>query len=524
MKRVKKPAVPVNTRPSRTDIDGRHAAKLLAAQSILDQVKVRNVGLSGIATSITRRAIRPETVNALAQSMKEIGLINPITIRPADGGLGFYLIAGRHRLEAAEELGWKDIPTIILEGLSADEAELREIDENLIRADLTDAERAAHHARRQELHQQKHPETKHGGDRKGKKSSGQNGHSNERYTKETATQTGESERTVRRHVARGKKIPNVADVVGTSLAPAFALSISSDCCAGDSLASASSFGALVEEVSAKVAPTPEQSAAERKAHNAAHEGVMVPADRSPPTAPAPTVPAEPVMPPADGADQIEELTSEQQDQILHLMLVLLASVDHKHRKRFHKHLIRNSRHGVYLSPRGRRRWMDGGYAVDASLLNWVLRGLDKQACSLGTYDEQQVAQAEIESPKPPKRKRRTKGQIAADKATQREAMQDLADGMAGDACVVAVIHREIAEAIAADPSALDEQLAKRFEVAPRTVAFVRENGAPTTCSTAAADPYADLPPVVLPEPGDKEEAEPNLVVEPAIGISAAQTT
>jgi ParB-like chromosome segregation protein Spo0J len=111
----------------------------------------------------------------------------------------------------------ESIPAIVLEGLDADEAELREIDENLIRADLTDAERAAHHARRQELHQQKHPETKHGGDRKGKKSSGQNGHSNERYTKETAPQTGESERTVRRHVARGKKIANVADVVGTSL-------------------------------------------------------------------------------------------------------------------------------------------------------------------------------------------------------------------------------------------------------------------------------------------------------------------
>jgi ParB family transcriptional regulator, chromosome partitioning protein len=173
------------------------------------------VGLSGIASlMLNRRTVRPDVVDALAKSMKEIGLINPITVRPAEG-LKFYLIAGRHRYEAARKLKWEFIPAIVLEGLDADDAELREIDENLIRADLTDAERAAHHARRQELHQQKHPETKHGGDRKSKKSSGQNGHSNERYTKETAAQTGESERTVRRHVTRGKKIPNIADAVGT---------------------------------------------------------------------------------------------------------------------------------------------------------------------------------------------------------------------------------------------------------------------------------------------------------------------
>jgi ParB-like chromosome segregation protein Spo0J len=158
----------------------------IAAQPVKNvppiDLTVRNLGLSGIAISPRRRALRPDAVDSLAASMKEIGLIHPITVRPAEG-LGFCLITGRHRYEGAKLLKWKSIPAIVLEGLDADEAELREIDENLIRADLTDAERAAHHARRQQLHQQKHPETKHGGDRKGKKSSGQNGHSNERYTR-----------------------------------------------------------------------------------------------------------------------------------------------------------------------------------------------------------------------------------------------------------------------------------------------------------------------------------------------------
>jgi ParB-like chromosome segregation protein Spo0J len=217
MKRVKKPAVPVNTGPSRTDIDGRHAAKLLAAQSILDQVKVRSVCLSSIATSITRRAIRPETVNALAQSMKEIGLINPITIRPAEW-LGFYLIAGRNRLEAARKLKWEEIRAIVLEGLSADEAELREIDENLIRAELSPAEQAAHHARRKELHEQLHPETKRGGDRKSakRKSKPQNADLKS-YSEDAAKKTGKSRDTIERAVRRGTDIPNVGELAGTSL-------------------------------------------------------------------------------------------------------------------------------------------------------------------------------------------------------------------------------------------------------------------------------------------------------------------
>src|ERR671934_442195 len=102
-------------------------------------LKVRNVGLAGIACLPQRRAVRADVVDALAQSMREVGLINPITLRPREG-LGFYLIAGRHRYEAARKLKWEGIPAIVLEGIDADDAELREIDENLIRADLTAAE------------------------------------------------------------------------------------------------------------------------------------------------------------------------------------------------------------------------------------------------------------------------------------------------------------------------------------------------------------------------------------------------
>jgi len=127
------------------------------------------------------------------------------------------LVVGHHRYAAALKLGWGKIDCIVRKGLNAVDAELVEIDENLVRADLTPAEQAAHHARRKELHVRKHPETKHGGDRKSDKSSRQNGDLNDRYTKDTAEKTGASERTVQRHVERGTSIPNVSELSGTCL-------------------------------------------------------------------------------------------------------------------------------------------------------------------------------------------------------------------------------------------------------------------------------------------------------------------
>jgi hypothetical protein len=46
--------------------------------------------------------------------------------------------------------------------MDADQALLAEIDENLVRADLTPSERAAHHAKRKQLYLKLHPETQKG--------------------------------------------------------------------------------------------------------------------------------------------------------------------------------------------------------------------------------------------------------------------------------------------------------------------------------------------------------------------------
>jgi sulfiredoxin len=54
------------------------------------------------------RALRPKFVIELAASMRKLGLIIPVVVRPRKAG-GYWLVAGWHRLEAAKRLGWETI-------------------------------------------------------------------------------------------------------------------------------------------------------------------------------------------------------------------------------------------------------------------------------------------------------------------------------------------------------------------------------------------------------------------------------
>src|SRR5262245_3297339 len=111
----------------------------------------------------TRLRSPDRDLTALTESMSAVGLLYPIHVRWEGGH--YKLISGYHRLKAAKQLKWDAIPAYIFTG-DALEAELIEIDENLIRKELTAAERSQHLARRKEIYEAAHPETKHGGDRK----------------------------------------------------------------------------------------------------------------------------------------------------------------------------------------------------------------------------------------------------------------------------------------------------------------------------------------------------------------------
>lgn len=82
----------------------------------------------------------------LVDSMRQRGLINPITIEP-DGTL----IAGERRLRAAQELGWTRIAAHVWKEEAAEELLAIEIEENTCRQQLTPAEAELGWQRRRDL-------------------------------------------------------------------------------------------------------------------------------------------------------------------------------------------------------------------------------------------------------------------------------------------------------------------------------------------------------------------------------------
>lgn len=92
-----------------------------------------------------------------------------------------------------------------------------EIDENLIRCNLTPAQEAAAVSRRKAIYEELHPETKHGGDRVSDKArSDQN--DNLSFCSETSKATGKDKRSIERAAARGAALgDDLSDITGTSL-------------------------------------------------------------------------------------------------------------------------------------------------------------------------------------------------------------------------------------------------------------------------------------------------------------------
>jgi ParB family chromosome partitioning protein len=178
------------------------------------------VQLSLIERGIRIRDIAPDRIAPLVESMGEVGLLNPISIRPypvVRGGRsrsGYILVSGLHRLEAATRLGWQEIAATVTD-LSGPDIILAECDENLCRADLSTAERALFTRCRKAAYLEKHPETKHGAIGNGREKSCQHDNSTpSRFTADTAKKTGQSEATVQRDARRGKLIaPEVLNAV-----------------------------------------------------------------------------------------------------------------------------------------------------------------------------------------------------------------------------------------------------------------------------------------------------------------------
>lgn len=119
-------------------------------------MKIHNIPPSAITVDPDRhrKDFDPDDIKKLAASIKDHGLINPITV--AEGDEGFHLIAGQRRLKALYLLGWKEVPCHLYSDLSDQERKLIELEENLRRKQLTWQEEAAavalFHETEQEIH------------------------------------------------------------------------------------------------------------------------------------------------------------------------------------------------------------------------------------------------------------------------------------------------------------------------------------------------------------------------------------
>lgn len=100
----------------------------------------RNVPIEDICTSPNqpRQVFNQDELQALANSIDEVGLLQPITVRKLDN-LKYELIAGERRLRAHQLLNKNVIEAIIIDA-NDEEASLLTLAENLKRQDLTDYE------------------------------------------------------------------------------------------------------------------------------------------------------------------------------------------------------------------------------------------------------------------------------------------------------------------------------------------------------------------------------------------------
>lgn len=68
----------------------------------------------------------PDSIKELAESIKDLGLLNPVTVKKVENG--YEVVAGNRRLAALKKLKWRAVPCIVFprDGLDAEVAKLHE--------------------------------------------------------------------------------------------------------------------------------------------------------------------------------------------------------------------------------------------------------------------------------------------------------------------------------------------------------------------------------------------------------------
>jgi ParB family transcriptional regulator, chromosome partitioning protein len=123
---------------------GRGLGALIPTEVVTDRTSdLAEIAVSSIEPnpSQPRGHFDEELLAALAASIRELGILQPILVRPLDGGR-YQLIAGERRWRAAKRVGLQTVPALIR--TVADQSSLEQaLVENLHRQDLNPLEEAA---------------------------------------------------------------------------------------------------------------------------------------------------------------------------------------------------------------------------------------------------------------------------------------------------------------------------------------------------------------------------------------------
>jgi ParB family chromosome partitioning protein len=114
--------------------------------AIIEGGPLRRVPVSSIRPNQfqPRKAFNNDSLQALASSVKELGVLQPIIVRPVEGHPGeFELIAGERRWRAAGIAGLESVPVLVQDDVNDRLSLEQAVVENLHRVDLHPLEEAA---------------------------------------------------------------------------------------------------------------------------------------------------------------------------------------------------------------------------------------------------------------------------------------------------------------------------------------------------------------------------------------------
>ncbi len=149
------------------------------------------------------KVLDDEKMDALVDSIRENGVLNPVIVRPDEYG-NYEMVSGHRRLHAAQIVGLGKIPAIVKE-MTDDEATIVMVDANIQREELLPSEKAF-------AYKMKLDAMKRTAGRPCKNNVRQSG-THLRSDEELAEQTGDSARSIQRYIRLTSLIPELLEMV-----------------------------------------------------------------------------------------------------------------------------------------------------------------------------------------------------------------------------------------------------------------------------------------------------------------------